>query len=89
MATGHRGLTPHDADAIVATAMPIHMARAGAARRASARPGALAAGVEAIERGFCDAPAIATGQHWHCQWGMGFSMCGWKWADNTDATAPY
>jgi hypothetical protein len=39
--------------------------------------------------GFCDAPAIATGQHWHCQWGMGFSMCGWKWADNTDATAPY
>ena len=38
--------------------------------------------------GFCDAPIIRTGQHWHCQWGMGFSMCGWKWADNTDALAP-
>jgi hypothetical protein len=29
--------------------------------------------------GFCDAPNTATGQHWHCQWGMGLSSCGWKW----------
>ena len=34
-------------------------------------------------------PRTPTGQHWHCQWGMGFSTCGWKWADNTDATALY
>jgi hypothetical protein len=38
--------------------------------------------------GFCDVPAIATGQHWHCEWGLGFSRCGWKWADNTDAPTP-
>jgi hypothetical protein len=29
--------------------------------------------------GFCDAPNMRpTGQHWPCEWGMGFSQCGWK-----------
>jgi hypothetical protein len=38
--------------------------------------------------GVCDSPPIAPqGQHFHCQWGMGFELCEYRWADNT--LAPY
>jgi hypothetical protein len=39
--------------------------------------------------GYCDGIPETTGQHWHCQWGYGFSLCEWRWADNTPAPNPY
>lgn len=39
--------------------------------------------------GYCDGIPETTGQHWHCQWGFGFSVCEWRWADNTPAPNPY
>ena len=61
-----------------------------AAPAANADPyGSCGYGSPSVGGGFCDAPNMRpTGQHWHCQWGMGFSQCGWKWADNTDALPP-
>ncbi len=41
--------------------------------------------------GFCDNPAVPTGQHFHCEWQGGFSTfrsCDWRWADNTLAPPP-
>lgn len=39
--------------------------------------------------GYCDGFPEPAGQHWHCQWGFGFSLCEWRWADNTPAPNPY
>lgn len=38
--------------------------------------------------GFCDTPSDGAGRHYHCQWGMGFELCEYRWADNTPAPAP-
>jgi hypothetical protein len=39
--------------------------------------------------GFCDTPPIdPQGQHFHCQWGAGFELCEYRWADNTAAPFP-
>jgi hypothetical protein len=39
--------------------------------------------------GYCDGFPEVSGQHWHCQWGLGFSLCEWRWGDNTVAPNPY
>jgi hypothetical protein len=39
--------------------------------------------------GYCDGFPEVSGQHWHCQWGFGFSLCEWRWGDNTVAPNPY
>ena len=39
--------------------------------------------------GFCDNPAVPTGQHYHCEWGrLGDRSCDWRWDDNTLAPPP-
>jgi hypothetical protein len=38
--------------------------------------------------GFCDSQPDGVGRHYHCQWGMGFELCEYRWADNTPAPAP-
>ena len=40
---------------------------------------------------FCDEAAVASGQHFHCEWGgfIGYGgSCTWRWADNTIAPPP-
>lgn len=38
--------------------------------------------------GFCDTPPDGAGRHYHCQWGAGFELCEYRWADDSPAPAP-